>query len=173
MYDRLVVVSGGKDSHMIVKRLVEYHGCKSILLVNMTDEFTKTRAGEYNLKNLAERFNCDMMTYRFNPQTFKEKAREGLEQDLFPLKWFEDRLYKTPFEIAKKIGIKLVLYGENAEFEYRSAKTLDIFHPLPDDDTKLIYLGAIWPYSISDSLQCAREAGFIDLDYYNEWQRQG
>lgn len=173
VYDCLVGVSGGKDSHMIVKRLVEEHGCKNILLVNMTDEFTKTQAGLHNINNLADRYNCDLITYRFNPKTFKEKAREGLEQDLFPLKWFEDRLYKTPFEIAKKFGIKLVFYGENAEFEYGSAKTLEIFHPLSDDDTKLIYLGAIWPYSISDSLECAREAGFVDLDYYNEWQRQG
>jgi diphthamide synthase (EF-2-diphthine--ammonia ligase) len=173
VYDCLVGVSGGKDSHMIVKRLVEEHNCKNILLVNMTDEFTKTQAGMHNISNLAERYNCDLITYRFNPKTFKEKAREGLEQDLFPLKWFEDRLYKTPFEIAKKFGIKLVFYGENSEFEYGSADTLEIFHPLSDDETKLIYLGAIWPYSIMDSLNCAREAGFRDLDYYNEWQRQG
>ena len=173
VYDCLVGVSGGKDSHMIVKRLVEEHGCKNILLVNMMDEFTKTKAGEHNLSNIAERYNCDMITYRFNPKTFKEKAKEGLENDLFPLKWFEDRLYKTPFEIAQKFGIKLVFYGENAEFEYGSSETLEVFHPLSNDETKLIYLGAIWPYSIMDSLNCAREAGFRDLDYYNEWQRQG
>ena len=172
-YDCLVGVSGGKDSHMIVKRLVEEHGCKNILLVNMTDEFTHTKAGEHNISNIAYRYNCDMITYRFNPQTFREKAKEGLEKQLFPLAWFEDRLYRTPFEIAKKFGIRLVFYGECAEFEYGSMKELEIFHPLSDEDTKLIYLGAIWPYSIEDSLKCAREAGFRDLDYYNEWQRQG
>lgn len=172
-YDCLVGVSGGKDSHMIVKRLKEEHGVENILLVNMTDEFTHTQAGKHNISNLCEHFGCDMITYRFNPQTFKKEAKRGLEEELNPLKWFETQLYKTPFEIAKSFGIKLVFYGECPEFEYGSMENLEIFHPLSDENTKLIYLGAIWPYSIMDSLNCAREAGFRDLDYYNEWQRQG
>lgn len=172
-YDCLVAVSGGKDSHMIVKRLVEQHHVKNLLLVNVTDEFTHTKAGEYNLQNLCEHFDCDVITFRCNPQTFKQKAREGLENNLNPLEWIEDRIYKIPFELAKKIGIKLVFYGENPSFEYGSQDNLEIFHTLSDDDTKIIYLGAIWPYSIQDSLEQAREVGFRDLDYYNEWQRQG
>ncbi len=44
-YDCLVAVSGGKDSHMIVKRLYENHGVKNALLVSVTDEFTHTRPG--------------------------------------------------------------------------------------------------------------------------------
>ena len=172
-YDCLVGVSGGKDSHMIVKRLVEDHGVKNILLVNITDEFTHTRAGAENVDNICTRFNCDMITFRCNPQTFKEEAKKGLEEKLHPLEWLENRIYQIPFRIAKQFNIKLVFYGENSEFEYGSAESLDIFHPLSDDETKLIYLGAIWPYSISDSLEQAREAGFKDLDYYNEWQRQG
>jgi hypothetical protein len=34
-------------------------------------------------------------------------------------------------------------------------------------------MGAIYPYSIKDSLQCAREIGFKDLDDFDEWKRQG
>ena len=172
-YDCLVGVSGGKDSHMIVKRLVEEHGCKHILLVNCTDEFTHTKAGVHNLWNISYRYNCDMITYRFNPGMFREQAKKGLEEKLHPLEWFEDQLYRAPFEIAKSFGIKLVFYGECSEFEYGSMKDFEIFHPLSDGETKLIWLGSIWPYSIQDSLSCAREAGFIDLDRYNEWQRQG
>lgn len=172
-YDCLVGVSGGKDSHMIVKRLVEEHGVENILLVNVTDEFTHTKAGMHNLDNICSRYNCDMITFRCNPQTFKEQARIGLETKLHPLEWLEQRIYDLPFSIAKQNGIALVFYGECPEFEYGSMDELEIFHPLSDDETKLIYLGSIWPYSVADSLQCAREAGFIDLDYHNEWQRQG
>ena len=172
-YDCLVGVSGGKDSHMIVKRLFEEHGVKKALLVNMTDEFTHTKAGEQNIKNLCDKYDCDMITFRISPRTFCEETKKGLEEKVNPLEYLEKRIYKTPFEFAKMYGIKLVFYGECAEFEYGSMENLEIFHPLSDDETKLIYLGAIWPYSVGDSLECAKEAGFIDLDYYNEWQRQG
>ncbi len=172
-YDCLVAVSGGKDSHMIVKRLVENHGIKNLLLVNITDEFTHTQAGHFNINNLSSTFNCDMITFRCNPKTFKEKAKEGLEQKLHPLEWLEERIYDIPLEIAKNYGIKLVFYGENAEYEYGSMEDLEIFHPASNDNLKVLYLGAIYPYSIMDSLNCAAEAGFRDLDYYNEWQRHG
>ncbi len=173
VYDCLVAVSGGKDSHMIVKRLVENHNVKNILLVNVTDEFTHTKAGKANLQNICEKYNCDMITFRCNPKSFKEHAKYDLEDSLHPLKWIEERIYQIPVDIAKKFGIKLVFFGENSEFEYGSSETLEIFNELSDEETKVIYMGAIYPYSISDSLEQAKEAGFIDLDYYNEWQRQG
>lgn len=172
-YDCLIGVSGGKDSHMIVKRLFEQHGVEKALLVNVTDEFTHTQAGVHNLNNLTEKFNCDLITFRFNPKTFIESAKFNLENSLNPLKWIEEKVYRLPVEVAKRFGIKLVFFGENPEFEYGSLENLDIFNTLSDDETKVIYLGAIWPYSNEDSLEQAREAGFIDLDYYNEWQRQG
>jgi len=34
-------------------------------------------------------------------------------------------------------------------------------------------MGAIYPYSITDSLELARSVGFKDLDDFNEWNRQG
>ena len=34
-------------------------------------------------------------------------------------------------------------------------------------------MGAIYPYSIGDSLKEARSIGFKDLDDFNEWPRQG
>jgi hypothetical protein len=77
-----------------------------------------------------------------------------------------------PMTIAKNMKIPLVFYGES-NFEYGSTKTLDIFHPLSDDETKYIFMGAIYPYSIQDSLEQARLIGFKDLDDFNEWNRQG
>ena len=172
-YDALVAVSGGKDSTAIIRRLFENHGVKKLLLVHMTDEFTKTKAGIHNLNNIIEKFNCDLITVRFNPAELAAHMKNDLTDSLNPLKWFEAQIYKKPLEIAKQNNIKLVFYGENAEFEYGSSETLEIFHPATTDDLKVIYLGAIWPYSAQDSLQAAKEIGFLDLDDFNEWQRQG
>ena len=70
-------------------------------------------------------------------------------------------------------NIKLVFYGENAEYEYGGNEELEIFHPASDDNLKLIFLGAIYPYEAHEWYDMAKEVGFKDLNYYNEWQRHG
>lgn len=171
-YDCVVAVSGGKDSHMIVRRLIENHGAKP-LLVTVTDEFTHTQAGLHNIDNLVQRYNLDLITFRCSPQTFKEETKKDFLAELNPLKWIEARIMDVPIQIAKNYNIKLIFYGENSAFEYGESEELEIFHKTPIEGVEAIYLGAIYPYSIEDSLNCAREIGFRDLDYYNEWQRQG
>ena len=179
-YDCVVAVSGGKDSHAIVRRLVEQHGVKSALLVSVTDEFTHTEAGKRNIDNLVTRFNFDHITFRCEPKTFKAETLKDFVNELHPLKWIEEKIYKVPVEIAKAYGIKLVFFGENSAFEYGTSTELEIkkrtgevFEDGRCYDVEIIYMGAIWPYSITDSLQQAREIGFIDLDDTGEWDRQG
>ena len=170
----MIAVSGGKDSTAIVYRLMKYHGVKHPLLITVCDEFTSSKAGEHNRKNLGTYFGVDHMIYRCNPQDFKKHTKEDFENELHPLKWIERRLYEIPFEVAKAYNIKLVFFGENSAYEYGSGTELDIFHPtLCDDDTKVIFSGAIYPYGNFDSLKIAKECGFRDLNYYNEWQRNG
>lgn len=172
-YDCLVAVSGGKDSTTIVRKLFEDHGVKRALLLHIEDEFTKTQAGKQNLNNIVERYNCDLINYRINPKELKESMYKGLVEELNPLKWLEDELYKIPLDIAQKFNIKLVFYGENPSFEYGSSDELDIFHPASTEDLKVIYLGAIYPYAAQEWYRMAKEVGFVDLNHYNEWQRQG
>ena len=172
-YDCLIAVSGGKDSHAIVKRLYERHGIKKSLLLTVTDEFTHTKAGQYNIKNLAKLFNLDHITFRCEPQTFINNTLMDFKNELHPLKWIEEKIYSIPIKIAKQLKIKNVIFGENSAFEYGTNEELSIFHPLSDIDTSVIFMGAVWPYSIKDSLKEAREIGFRDLNYYGEWFRQG
>jgi len=162
-YDCVVAVSGGKDSHMIVRRLYENHGVKKALLVSVTDEFTHTEAGKRNIDNLVKRYHCDHITFRCDPQEFVRHTKEDFLCELHPLKWVEEKIYKVPVEIAKAFGIPIVFFGENSAFEYGNDPDLCIFHPASDADTDIIFMGAIYPYSITDSLQQAREIGFIDL----------
>ena len=172
-YDCVIAVSGGKDSHMIVRRLIENHGIKNPLLVSVTDEFTHTQAGKHNIDNLVTRYDLDLITFRCKPATFKAETLKDFKKDLHPLKWIEEQIYKKPVEVAKAYGIKYVFYGENSAFEYGTSDKLDILHPDSTEETQIIFMGAIYPYSIVDSLNIAREIGFKDLDYFNEWPRQG
>jgi len=172
-YDCVIAVSGGKDSHMIVRRLIENHGVKNPLLVSVTDEFTHTEAGKNNITNLVTKYDLDLITFRCKPKTFKRETKNDFLESLHPLKWIESQIYKKPVEIAKKYGIKLVFFGENSAFEYGTSEELEIFHPESDEETKIIFLGSIYPYSISDSLKAAREIGFKDLDEFREWEREG
>lgn len=172
-YDCVIAVSGGKDSHMIVRRLIEKHGVKNPLLVSVTDEFTHTRAGKHNINNLVTLYDLDLITFRCKPQTFRAETYKDFVSELHPLKWVEEKIYKIPVQIAKAYGISLVFFGENSAFEYGTSEELDIFHPDSDGETKIIFMGAIYPYSIGDSLKQAREIGFKDLDDFDEWDRQG
>lgn len=172
-YDCVIAVSGGKDSMFIVKRLRDHHGVKTPLLVTVSDEFTSTKAGATNRRNVCEHFGVDHIVFRCNPDDFRFHTKTDFEQELHPLKWFERRLYEIPIEIARDMGIKLCFFGENSDYEYGSSTELNIFHPMSCDTVNVIYFGAIWPYHIHDSLEVARECGFIDLDFHNEWQRSG
>lgn len=175
-YDCVIAVSGGKDSHMIVKRLMENHGIKNPLLITTLDEFTQTKAGAHNLKNIAEHFDVDHIYYRFKPKTAKKEIIRDFENELNPLKMVDERMvggHGYPANFARRFGIKLVFYGENPMFEYGNQEELNVLHPDSDDKVSIIFLGAIYPYSIADSLKEARSIGFKDLDDCNEWNRQG
>ena len=178
-YGAVIAISGGKDSTMIVKRLIVNHGLKNPLLVTCADPFTMTKTGEANLLNVAEHFDLDLINYTYRPKTAKAEILRDFEEKLNPMIEFEDRLSGMeafPIKIAKKFGIPLVFYGENGPFEYgnKGATELPIFHPASTDTLKVIWLCSIYPYSIKDSLDEARSVGFKDLDDNNhEWDRIG
>ena len=172
-YDCVIGVSGGKDSCAIVKRLFECHGVKKALLVHVMDEFTQSEAGLYNLDNLCHHYNVDLIHFRCNPETFVKETRKTFFEKLHPLEWIEKQLYAKPQEIARGLNIPIVFMGENSAFEYGETEECAIFHPASDDNLKVIFMGAIWPYSNLDSLEQARQIGFKTLDDFDDWQRQG
>lgn len=174
-WDVVVGVSGGKDSCTIVKRLIERHGVPNdrLLLVHVCDEFTPSKAGIYNLDNLVKTYNVDLMNFRCAPQTFVKETRKSFFEELHPLKWIEQQLYAKPLEVAKAFHVPTVFMGENPAFEYGEEESCEIFHPASGEETKVIYMGAIWPYSNLDSLAEAREMGFKTLEDFDDWQRQG
>lgn len=174
-YDVVVGVSGGKDSCAIVKRLIENHGVEPsrLLLVHVMDEFTPSKAGLYNLDNLVKTFDVDLINFRLAPKTFVKETRKSFFEELHPLKWIEAQLYAKPLEVAKAYQIPTVFMGENFDFEYGVSEECGIFHSSSSDEVNVIFLGSIWPYSNTDSLNQARQIGFKTLSDFDDWQRQG
>lgn len=170
-YDCVIAVSGGKDSHVITATLCKL-GMKP-LLVTVTDEFTHTKAGQHNCKNISERFNLDHIIFRHEPQTFKAETLKDFENELHPLKWIEEKIYQTPIQIAKSFNIPIVFFGENSAYEYGSSNELDILHPLSDEQTKVYFFFAFYQYNEKEVRIKARTYGFKDLNDFDEWFRQG
>ncbi len=181
-YDCVIAVSGGKDSTAITKVLTKDYNLNP-LLVTVTDEFTHTQAGKHNIKNIAEQFNCDHIIWRCQPQEFKRNTLKDFVDELHPLKWIEEKIYKIPVFIAKSMGIKAVFFGENSDFEYGSSDVLNYLHPSSDvllpgnrgraENVDVYYFFAFFKYSALGSEKLARCYGFKDLNDFNEWQRQG
>lgn len=175
-YDCVVGVSGGKDSHMILKRLVQNHQVTNPLLVTTYDESTRTQAGTHNLNNISEHFDATHIIFRYKPQSCKAEMRACFESHLNPYMQAELRLGSFESEvvnIARSFGIRDVFYGEDASFEYGSSKECNIFHKDSTQELKFIFMGAIYPYGYIDSLQEAKSVGFKDLQDFHEWYRQG
>lgn len=170
-YDCVCPVSGGKDSTVIVSELVDL-GMRP-LLVTVTDEFTHTKAGNSNIKNISERFDLDHIIFRLAPKEFKARVLEDFENELHPLKWVEEKLYEIPIKIAKLYGIPLVFFGENSSYEYGSSNELELLHPLSDDSVSVYYFFAFYPYDEIEVMRKAKQNGFKDLDDFDEWFRQG
>jgi hypothetical protein len=170
-YDCVCAVSGGKDSTFIVHNLIMLG--MNPLLVTVTDEFTKTNAGLHNIKNISERFNLDHIVFRCSPQTFKTNTKRDFDNELHPLKWIEENIYKIPVKIAKKYNIPIVFFGENSAYEYGTSNELDILHPISDDETKVYFFFSFYPYNEYDVMLKSKVLGFRDLEYYGEWFRQG
>jgi len=116
-YDCLIPVSGGKDSHRIVYEMKMLRNMNP-LLITIGDAFTKTQAGLKNYQNLGETFNCDHILFDLSIDLFKRVTLLAFETSGEPLKFVEAAIYTVPMKMAIKLGITLVVFGENASFEY-------------------------------------------------------
>lgn len=116
-YDCLMAVSSGKDSHFQVYVMKELLGMNP-LLVSAGDPFTKTKAGQHNLKNITEAFGCDMIVLNLNPALVRKMSRIAFEELGSPT-WPIDRaIYVSPIRMAINMKIPLIIWGEDVTYEY-------------------------------------------------------
>lgn len=116
-YDCIIPVSGGKDSYYQVYTLKKRMNMNPLLL-HVGDLFTTTKAGEHNLKNLTEAFGCDLITLHLNPAVAKKMMRKAFEEMGSPTWCYDRAIYAWPLQMGIKLGIQLIIWGENTSFEY-------------------------------------------------------
>jgi N-acetyl sugar amidotransferase len=116
-YDCLIPVSGGKDSHWLVKTMVEDWDMTP-LLVTVNDNFAHTATGNMNLKNLINHYELNHFSYTMSDGLFKTATKWAFEQKGQPLALTEYAIYLIPYYLAKQFNIPLVIFGEDSAWEY-------------------------------------------------------
>ncbi|MFA6096752.1 MAG: N-acetyl sugar amidotransferase [Candidatus Paceibacterota bacterium] len=118
-YDCINTVSAGKDSYFQTHILKEKLGLNPLLVsVNNT---TWTETGKHNWQNMLKEFGVDAHQITLNPQVCKKMFKMALEELGSPTWYFDRAIYAYPIQIAVKLGIPLLMYGENTNYEYGGA----------------------------------------------------
>ncbi len=202
-YDCLIPVSGGKDSHTIVARIMKLG--MHPLLFNVADWFTTTDAGKFNLNNLCEKFNLNLLSYKMSKDLFVRATRAAFEATLEPLRFIEVGIYTLPPMFADILEIPLVVYAEDSAFQYGTSRDEKVYANSVIDNminklraeknwwvsrgingeevesilpqtpirANVLYLSYFQPWNSLDNLVTAKQYGFKTLADTGEWERQG
>ena len=113
-YDCVVPVSGGKDSHFQILKMLEL-GFKPLAVNARTDDISPL--GRKNLNNISE-LGVDLIEVAVNPIVRRRIAKYAL-QTVGDISWAEHvTIFTIPFNIAAEKNIPVVIYGENPQNEY-------------------------------------------------------
>jgi len=115
-YDCIITASGGKDSHFQVYTFKEKLNMHPLVI--MVDNFSWTETGKQNLSNLRTRFGVDLHMISLNPQTCKKMFRKAFEKLGAPTWYFDLAIFSYPLQMAIKLNIPLIVYGENSAYEW-------------------------------------------------------
>ena len=115
-YDCAIAISGGKDSHFQVYYMKEVMKMNPLLLSVGNIDWTET--GRDNLNNISDAFSCDIISFLPNRNIAKKLARKAFEKIGSPTWYIDALIYSFPYKMAIKMGIKLLVYGENVNYTY-------------------------------------------------------
>lgn len=180
-YDCAIAVSGGKDSHFQVYYAKEVLKMNPVLLSVSPIDWTET--GKQNFENLSDTFGCDVISINPNRQLARKLAKSSFMEIGSPTWLIDNLLYSYPVKMAIKLGIKLLIYGENVNYTYggkydeeTSSAMLQPFN----DVVKPVWKTWLDKYHISEKeLETARQPSInecktfglepIYLGYYVPW----
>jgi len=114
-YDCIITASGGKDSHYQVHIFKEKLRMNPLIV--SIDNVGWTETGRHNWNNLLSEFGVDAHMMSLNPKVCKNLFRKAFFQFGSPTWYFDKAIYAYPLQIAIKLGIPLIIYGENTNFE--------------------------------------------------------
>ena len=113
-YDCIVPVSGGKDSHYQVIKLLEA-GANPLCVTASTDDLADI--GRRNIENI-KKLGVDCIEVSINPRVRHQMNRIGLEQ-VGDISWPEHvAIFTIPVRIAVQHNVPLIVWGENSQDEY-------------------------------------------------------
>jgi hypothetical protein len=77
-----------------------------------------TETGRKNLDNISETFGCDILMLHPNRKIAKKMLRKAFEKIGSPSWYLDYLIYAYPYRMAIKMGIKLLVYGEDVNYTY-------------------------------------------------------
>jgi len=149
-YDCIITVSGGKDSHVQTYTFKEKLKMNPLLV--MVDNYSWTETGRHNIRNLSERFGCDINTITLNRKVLKKIARKGFEAELIPHWYWDKALYTYPLKVAIAFGIPFIVYGENVNYEYGGIQTEETYSAI-NQINNLVVKPIDWEFWLDEEIK--------------------
>ena len=113
-YDCIVPVSGGKDSTYQVIRLLELE-INPLCVTASTDSLSDI--GRRNIENIKQ-LGVDYLEMTFNP-IVRRKINRFCLTEIGDISWPEHvAIFTIPVRFAAKLGVPLIVWGENSQHEY-------------------------------------------------------
>jgi N-acetyl sugar amidotransferase len=113
-YDCIVPVSGGKDSTYQIVRCLQV-GLNPLAVTAMTDSLS--HIGRRNLDNIAK-LGVDHVQVTLNPVVRRRLNHLALTE-IGDISWPEHvAIFTVPVRMAVKLGVALIIWGENSQNEY-------------------------------------------------------
>lgn len=113
-YDCIIPVSGGKDSHFQVIKMLEL-GMNPLCVTSTTDKLSDI--GRRNIENL-KNLGVDYIEVSVNPRVRRKLNRLTLTE-IGDISWPEHvTIFTIPVRIAVQFNVPLIIWGENSQNEY-------------------------------------------------------
>ena len=111
IYDCIVPVSGGKDSHFQVHLIKQVYGLNP-LCVTFNHCFN-TPLGLRNLNNLVEKLGVDLIRFTASPESVRKIARYMVRR-VGDLTWhYHAGIMTVPFQVSVRYNVPLIIWPEH------------------------------------------------------------
>ena len=149
-YDCIITVSAGKDSYFQTHIFKEKLNMNPLLV--SVNNFSWTETGKHNWSNLLITFGVDAHVISLNPQICKKMFRKALEKLGSPTWYFDRAIYAYPLQIAIKLNIPLIVYGENTSYEYGGPLTKETYSAI-DQINNDVVKPVSWEFWLDDKIK--------------------
>ena len=168
-YDCAIAVSGGKDSHFQTYIIKEKLKMNPVLITTGNLDWTDT--GRKNLENLSDEFGCDMIMAVPNRKVARKMLRKSFEDIGSPGWYLDASIYAFPVKIAQKLGVKLLIYGEDINYMYGGEHDSETSHATLQSKNDVVK--PVWEKRIEDGILTEQELNSVKQPEPEEIQNSG